>query len=103
MDLHDACENGNLYLIKKNLEEKIWKITDRDETGRTALHAACFSAQVDVVKLLFGMTVNMDVGDYEGDEKVQELAIEFVNNSSKNLTLGTRNDLCLGQKKDSMQ
>ena len=36
------------------------------------------------------MTVNMDVGDYEGDDKVQELAIEFVNNSSKNLTLDER-------------
>ena len=108
MDLHDACENGNIYLIKQNLEEKDrkkggWKITDRDETGRTALHAACFSAQVDVVKLLFGMTVNMDVGDYEGDDndhnKAQELAIEFVNNSSNNVTLGNRKDLCLGQDK----
>ena len=63
MDLHDACENGNKYLIKKKLENGDWKVTNRDETGRTGLHAACFGAQLDVVKLLFGYKVPMDVGD----------------------------------------
>ena len=69
MDLHDACENGNKYLIKKNLEDGVWKVTDRDETGRTGLHAACFGAQLDVVKLLFGYKVTMDVGDGDQEKK----------------------------------
>ena len=38
------------------------------ETGRTGLHAD-ICAQLDVVKLLFGYKVTMDVGDGDREEE----------------------------------
>ena len=72
MDLHDACENGNLELIRNNLTKRTdgknksgrkWSVHSKDETGRTALHAACFGAQLDVVRLLMGQPVTVDTSE----------------------------------------
>ena len=59
MDIHDACENGNLEFLISVLTCKDPSVTvyTKDEHGRTPLHAACFAAQYSVVKLLFGMNV----------------------------------------------
>ena len=103
MDLHDACENGNKYLIKKKLENGDWKVTDRDETGRTGLHAACFGAQLDVVKLLFGYKVPMDVGDggrkkKETEEKKTVIQYMGSNQSNNDITYEDLSEpVCLGQ------
>ena len=37
MDLHDACENGNKYLIKKNLEDG----DGRSQTGTRLAELGC--------------------------------------------------------------
>ena len=103
VDLLDTCENGNKYLIKKKLDKKIWNVTDRDETGRTGFARSMFGAQLDVVKLLFGYKVHMDVGDGDrakNKKKKQKLEIEYMgsNQSSNNITYDDLSEpVCLGQ------
>ena len=58
MDIHDACENGNVHLVIQLLTSKQASLTDRDDIGNTPLHNACLGAQVKLVKLFLGEAID---------------------------------------------
>ena len=58
MDLHDACENGNIHLVVTLLEQGQATLAARDERGNTPLHNACLGAQIDLVKLFLGKKID---------------------------------------------
>ena len=103
MDLHDACENGNKYLIKKNLENGDWKVTNRDETGRTGLHAACLVLNLTLSSCCLGIKCPWTLGTVirkKKKRKKKKLVIEYMgsNQSNNDITYEDLADpVCLGQ------
>ena len=50
--LHFACRGGNIEIVRKLLEVKLWDINCKTETGDTPLHVACEEGHANIVSLL---------------------------------------------------
>ena len=80
MDIHDACENGNVHFVIQLLLSNAATLTDRDEIGNTPLHNACLGAQVKLVALFLGQSI-----DYQhlSDEDDISVAVQIVGSGTE--------------------
>ena len=100
MDIHDGCENGNIHLVVTLLKEGKATLADRDENGNTPLHNACLGAQIKLVRLFLGQSVDYTyISDGEqggavavqirtqGEDPDEEATEEFGRTAVKNFSL----------------
>jgi len=62
--LHQAVKSNSILDVKKHLRNEA--VNDRDEYQQTALHLACVSGNLEVVKLLLKKKANVNIQDRNG-------------------------------------
>ncbi len=63
-DIFEATRKGDLNAVKNLLKENKDLLESLDQNGKTPLHIACYSAQVDVVKYLIEQGANINASTY---------------------------------------